>query len=186
MHNNMNEQIRLIAERIKGLREVLDIQIPDIAKICGVSEQEFLDIESGDKDIPVSVLHRISQHYKIELSVLMFGDEAHMNTYYLTRAGKGATVERSEAYKYQALANGFMNRKVTPFLVTVEPTDKHLTLNTHEGQEFNMIVKGEMLLHINGKDLISKEGDSIYFNSSLPHGMKALNDEPVQFLAVII
>jgi quercetin dioxygenase-like cupin family protein len=49
-----------------------------------------------------------------------------------------------------------------------------------------MILEGSMVLNINGKDLILGDGDSIYFDSSLPHGMKALNDKPVKFLAVIL
>ena len=182
----MNQQIRLIAERIRGLREVLDIDVKELAEVCGVSEQEIENIESGIYDIPVSILHKISQHYNIELSTLMFGDEAHMNSYFLTRAGKGPTVERTKAYSYQALASGFKDKAVNPFIVSVEPSDKPLFLNTHDGQEFNMILEGEMLLHINGKELTLKKGDSIYFNSSLPHGMKAQNNEPVKFLAIII
>lgn len=184
----MNQQIRQIADRLKGLRDALDIESSEMAEICGIPHSDYLAVESGEVDIPVSLLHRISQYYKIELSILMFGNEAHMNSYFLTRAGKGPAVERSQAYKYQALASGFMNRKVTPFLVTVEPNDpeKPITLNTHPGQEFNMVTKGRMALHIHGKDLILEPGDSIYFDSTLPHGMKALDGEQVQFLAVII
>lgn len=182
----MNQQIKQIADRLKGLRDVLDIEISEIAAICGVTEEKYLEIESGQYDIPVSVLHQISQHYNMELSTLMFGNEAHMSSYFLTRAGKGPAVERSKAYKYQALASGFKGREVTPFMVTVEPDNKPITLNAHEGQEFNLILKGQMLLHINGKELVLNTGDSIYFNSSLPHGMKALGNEQVQFLAVII
>ncbi|MEG1587136.1 MAG: cupin domain-containing protein [Bacteroidales bacterium] len=183
----MNQQIKQIAERLKGLREVLDIEVEEIASVCGLTAEQYLQIESGENDIPVSILHQISQHYSMELSTLMFGNEAHMSSYYLTRAGNGPTVERRSAYKYQSLASGFKGGVVTPFLVTVEPDEnKELTLNQHNGQEFNMVLKGTMLLHINGKELILNAGDSIYFNSSLPHGMKALEGKQVQFLAVII
>ncbi|MEG1617153.1 MAG: XRE family transcriptional regulator [Bacteroidales bacterium] len=183
----MNEQIRQIADRLKGLRESLEIEIDEIARVCDISPQKYLEIESGEADIPVSLLHQVSRHYNIELVTLMFGDEAHMNCYYLTRAGKGPSVERTKAYKYQALATGFKNRKATPFMVVVEPNDDDaITLNAHPGQEFNLVLKGKMLLHIHGKELILNEGDSIYFDSSFPHGMKALDHEKVQFLAMIL
>jgi quercetin dioxygenase-like cupin family protein len=73
-------------------------------------------------------------------------------------------------------------------MVTVhpKPEDEEIFLNSHSGQEFNMVVSGRMLIRINGKDLILSEGDSIYFNSELPHGMKALDGEKVSFLAVIL
>jgi quercetin dioxygenase-like cupin family protein len=59
-------------------------------------------------------------------------------------------------------------------------------LNSHTGQEYNYVISGRLLLHINGKDLILEAGDSIYFNSELPHGMKALDGKDVCFLAVIV
>lgn len=95
-------------------------------------------------------------------------------------------MERSKAYKYQSLAAGFMNRQADPFIVTVEPNDNPIHLNSHAGQEFNLILEGRMLLNINGKELVLEEGDSIYFDSASLHGMKALDNKTVKFLAVII
>ena len=118
----------------------------------------------------------------------MFGDEPRMNSYFLTRKGKGAAVERTKAYKYQSLAAGFMNRKADPFIVTVEPTTEtqSIHLNTHPGQEFNLVLEGRVMLQIGTKELILDEGDSIYFDANRPHGMKALDGKPVKFLAIII
>lgn len=184
----MNEQIRQIAQRLAGLRDVLELTTAEVANVCGVPEETYITIESGKVDVPVSLLHQISQHYGIDLSALMFGDEPKMSSYFLTRKGKGAAVSRSKAYKYQSLAAGFIGRKADPFIVTVDPKDK-LTekhLNMHPGQEFNMILEGRMMLMINEKELILEEGDSIYFDSTLPHAMKALDGKPVKFLAIII
>ena len=136
----MNEQIKQIAERLKGLRESLDLNIQDIAAVCGISADEYASFESGDKDIPVSVLHNISKKYGVEMTSLLFGEDPHMTSYYLTRKGQGTAMERSKAYKYQSLAAGFMNRQADPFVVTVEPNDNPIHLNSHAGQEFNLIL----------------------------------------------
>ncbi len=183
----MNQQIKQIAERLKGLRDALDISTEDIAKVCEITNDEYIDAESGEKDIPVSLLQKISQYYNVELSTLMFGNEAYMSSYYLTRAGSGPAVERRKAYKYQSLAAGFKNREFTPFKVTVSyDAEKLITLNSHNGQEFNYILEGKLLLNLNGKEIILHPGDSIYFDSNIPHGMKALDGENVKFLAIII
>ncbi|MDR1981333.1 MAG: cupin domain-containing protein [Tannerellaceae bacterium] len=184
----MNEQIKQIAERLAGLRDALGIRAQEVAGACLLSTEEYLELESGTVDIPVSVLLRISQAYGVELTALMSGDEPKMNSYFVTRKGKGIAVERTKAYKYQSLAAGFACRKADPFLVTVhpKPDDDPVYLNVHPGQEYNLILQGRLLLRINGKDLILEEGDSIYFDSGLPHGMKALDGEKVCFLAVII
>jgi transcriptional regulator with XRE-family HTH domain len=184
----MNKQIKQIAERLAGLRDALEITPEEMSKACNLPVEEYLRLESGTVDISVSILHRIAQAYGVELTTLMFGDEPRMNAYFITRKGKGVAVERTKAYKYQSLAAGFAGRKADPFLVTVhpKPDGEPVYLNSHTGQEYNLVLEGCLLLRINGKDLTLEEGDSIYFNSELPHGMKALNGEKVRFLAIIL
>ena len=184
----MNEQIKQIAERLAGLRDALEINPEEMAKVCSLTTEQYLLMESGTVDISVSILHQISQAYGVELTTLMFGDEPKMSSYFITRKGKGIAVERTKAYKYQSLAAGFAGRKADPFMVTVhpKPEEEPIYLNSHPGQEYNLILKGRMLLQINNKELILEEGDSIYFNSELPHGMKALDGEKVSFLAIIL
>ncbi|MDR2680510.1 MAG: cupin domain-containing protein [Tannerella sp.] len=184
----MNEEIKQIAERLKGLRDALEISVEEMVEACGISPEEYVTLESGTVDISVSLLHNISQAYGIELTALMFGDEPKMSAYFVTRKGKGVSVERTKAYKYQSLAAGFSKRKADPFMVTVhpKPDGEPMYLNSHAGQEYNYVISGRMLIRINGKDLILDAGDSIYFNSELPHGMKALDGKEVKFLAIIL
>lgn len=182
----MDEQIKQIAERLRGLRDAMELTPNDIANECGIDKAEYERAESGEHDISVSMLQQIARRYGISLDALMFGEEPKMNTYFLTRAGKGVSVERTKAYKYQSLAAGFKNRKADPFIVTVEPNDQPMHYNTHEGQEFNLVIEGKLLLSIGGKELTLNPGDSIYFNSLLPHGMKALDGKTVRFLAIIM
>ncbi|WP_274949649.1 helix-turn-helix domain-containing protein [Bacteroides cutis] len=183
----MDEQIKQIAERLRGLRDVLELTAEDIARDCDISAEEYRLAETGDYDISVSMLQKIARHYGIALDALMFGEEPKMSSYFLTRAGKETSIERTKAYKYQSLAAGFMNRTADPFIVTVEPKpDVPIHYNSHNGQEFNLVLEGRMLISIDGKDLILNEGDSLYFNSKLPHGMKALDGKTVRFLAIIM
>ena len=182
----MDEQIRQISERLRGLRDAMELTVEELVSDCGIDRAEYERAETGEHDISVSMLQQIARHYGIALDALMFGEEPKMSTYFLTRNGKGISVERTKAYKYQALAAGFKGRKADPFIVTVEPADRPMHYNTHEGQEFNLVIEGRLCLSIGGKVLELKPGDSIYFNSSLPHGMKALDGKPVRFLAIIL
>ena len=184
----MNEQIKQIAERLRGLRDVLELTAEDIARDSDISAEEYRLAETGDYDISVSMLQKIARTYNIALDALMFGEEPKMSAYFLTRCGTGVSVERTKAYKYESLASGFRGRKVDPFIVTVEPKpeDTPIYFNSHEGQEFNLVIEGRMLLNINGKELILNPGDSLYFDSAQPHGMMALDGKTVKFLAVIM
>ena len=182
----MNEQIKQIAERLKGLREALDYTQEEMAVRCGKTPNEIDLYESGLIDIPLGFLFDVAQHFKVETSTLISGEEPRMNSYSITRKGKGISIERTKAYKYQSLAGRFKNPKIESFEVTVEPSDEPVSQNSHAGQEFNLVLEGKLQLKINDKNLILEEGDSIYFDSGLPHGMKALNGKPVKFLAVIV
>ncbi|MDH8701150.1 transcriptional regulator with XRE-family HTH domain [Dysgonomonadaceae bacterium PH5-43] len=182
----MNEQMKQIAGRLRELRESLDITIEEMAKEVGRNNEEIEKYESGNADIPMSYLFDIAQRFDIDTSTLLSGEEPHMKSYFLTRKGKGVSVERTKAYKYQALASGYKLPQANPFEVTVEPNDNQIHLNSHEGEEFNYILEGKLLFKIREKELILNPGDSIYFDSSHPHGMKALDNEPVKFLAIIL
>lgn len=184
----MCDAIKSIANRLRGLRDVLELSEQEVADSCHLSVEEYRAMESGNVDISVNVLQTISRRYGISLDVLMFGEEPKMSSYFITRAGAGVSVERRKAYKYEALASGFRDRKADPFIVTVEPSpaDAPMHLNSHAGQEMNYVLEGRLLLSLNGKELTLNVGDSLYFDSSLPHGMKALDGKPVRFLAIIM
>ena len=182
----MDEQIMDIAERLRGLRDVLGLTVEEMALQCGIDVEDYKNAESGTSDISVSMLQKVARKNRISLDELMFGLEPRMTSYYLTRYGKGVSVERTKAYKYQSLASGFKDRVADPFLVTVDPNESPMTLNHHSGQEFDLVVKGKLLINLNGKDLVLNPGDSIYFNSALLHGMKAMDGAQAQFIAIII
>lgn len=173
--------------RLRGLRDVLDLETHQVAEVCGVTLEQYELCESGTVDIPVGMLYSISKHYDVEMSTLLFGQEPHMESYFLTRKGTGAAVKRSKAYKYQSLAAGFARRTASPFMVKVEPNDSsEVTLNSHEGQEFSYLLEGRMQVTIDNKELILEPGDSIYFDSTRPHAFKALDGKTIKFLTIII
>ena len=183
----MEEQIKQIADRLRGMREVLEISPDAAAATCAISKEQYLNFESGEVDIPVSILHRMSQKYNFDLTSLLTGEEPHMHSYTLTRKDKGIGVDRRKDYKYQALAGNFQNRKADPFLVAVDPKENaSVGFNSHPGQEFNYMIEGKLKFFIGSKEMILEPGDSIYFDSGLPHGMLALENKPAKFLAIIL
>ena len=184
----MCDPIQSIATRLRGLREALELTQEEVAASCNLPVGQYREMESGTADFSVNVLQTISRHYGISLDVLMFGEEPKMNAYFITRAGKGVSVERQKAYKYEALAAGVRDRKIDPFIVTVEPAadDAPMHLNCHPGQEMNYVLEGRLLIGLNGKEIVLNTGDSLYFDSGLPHGMKALDGKTVRFLAIIM
>ncbi|MBQ6652109.1 MAG: cupin domain-containing protein [Prevotella sp.] len=184
----MDEQLRQIGERLRGLRDALDLSAQEVADVCGIALEKYERIEKGEVDITISNLMKIARKYGVNAEELMFAEMPHMRSYSVTRKGQGLSVERTKAYKYQSLVSGFVGHKADVFIVTVEPKPEATKFykNTHPGQEFNMVLEGSMELYIAGKTITLDEGDSIYFDSTKPHGMKALGDKAVRFLAFTV
>ena len=182
----MNEQIKQIAERLRGLRDVLELTAEDIARDSDISAEEYRLAETGDYDISVSMLQKIARTYNVALDALMFGEEPKMSSYFVTRAGKGISIERTKAYKYQSLASGFMNRTADPFIVTVEPKaiDEPIHYNKHNGQEFNLVIEGRMLINIEVTLLALRQQRA---QGALPDDRNALPGEGIgeQIAAVV-
>jgi len=184
----MTEQIKQIAERLRGLRDSLNLSQKEFAALCEIDETLYAQYESGNSDISISILHNVSIHTGIDLTSLLSGDDPHISSYAITRKGQGINIERRAAYRYQSLSATFQHRRTDPFIVTVEPKegDTPPSFNTHEGQEFNYILEGELKLFLGSKEIILQQGDSIYFNPKTPHAMQAMNNTACKFLACII
>ena len=96
----MNEDLKQIGQRLKGLRDVLDIDAQEIADLLGISLEEYEKMEGGESELSVAKLQKIARKYDVDLDVLLFGEEPHMSNYFLTRQGQGLSVERRKAYHY--------------------------------------------------------------------------------------
>lgn len=184
----MNEAIKQIGDRLKGLRDVLDIPVGEIAELCGMTVEQYEKIETGDVDPGVYRLSKIAKRYGISLDVLLFGEEPRMSSYYVTRKGEGPENDRNKSYKYQSLAWGFRGRKMDVYLTQVDPLpgDKNHSKNSHDGQEFDYVLEGQLEITVNNKVLTLNAGDSIYFDATQQHCMRALGGEPAKFLVVVI
>lgn len=182
----MSEQIRMIAARMKELREIAGYTAQQVASMLQVSEDEYAGYESGNQDIPIGFLNEFASRFHVDLTELLTGNSPKLTRYALVRDGKGISVERRAPYQYHSLAYNFINKKAEPFLVTVQPNENaSISKNSHPGQEFNYVLKGTLMIVIDDKEFVMSKGDSLYFDASLPHGMKALGNEPAEFLAVI-
>ena len=182
------EQIKNIADRIRDMREIAGKSQCEAAAGINVPLPLYEQYERAEVEIPVSVLYEISTQYGIELTELLTGDSPTLSVWCLVRKGHGVDVERTNKYKYQNLAYNFAHKKSEPFIVTVTPEDESIPvhLNRHPGQEFNYVIEGVLKIVINGRELVLNEGDSLYFDSSAPHGMKAVGNASARFIAIIM
>jgi mannose-6-phosphate isomerase-like protein (cupin superfamily) len=184
----MKEQIQFIAERIKGLREMSGLSAETLAKEFEIPIEKFLEYESGRIDIPVGFLYKAAHKFKVELSVLLTGENPRLHVYCVVRKDQGLSVERRKQYKYENLAYNFINKKAEPFIVRIAPNKETdpAEFNSHPGQEFNYVIEGTMKVIIDTHEIILNAGDSIYYDSAYRHAMRAMNQMPVKILAIVL
>ena len=183
----MKEDVKEIAARVQVLREIENISAEALAKELGFDPAEYLEWEAAKNDFPVGALVEIAARFKVDLSELISGAASKLKTFCVTRAGEAPEVTRRPMYGYWNLAYNFHRKKAEPFLVeaSAETENKPVSLNTHPGQEFNYVLEGRLLISISGHDIELNSGDCVYYDSSEPHGMKALGGKAARFLAFV-
>lgn len=186
----MEMQIREIAERIKGLREMLDIPQEEMAKVTGLSVQEYGDMEKGECDFPFTFLMKCAERFHVDIVELMTGSDPKLSFYTVVRQNKGLPIQRREGFTYRHLAYLFKGKFAEPFLVTAPYSEKEqnqpIEYSTHEGQEFDFILKGSLKVDFEGHIEVLNAGDAVYYDSGHPHGMIAASGTDCEFLAVLL
>ena len=186
----MTEKITEIAERLRGLREALDMSAEAVAAKLGIDAQEYLAHEQGQRDFSFTFLYNASKVFRVNIEDLLTGRSPTLTSFSIVRRGKGLRMERRHGFKYQNMAYHFKNRVAEPFIVEAgydaASENAPLHMNTHEGQEFNLILKGSLKMNIDGHEFVLNEGDAVYYDSAHSHGMVAAGGKACEFLAVVL
>ena len=181
----MSDDIKDIGARIRELREISDYTRQAVADELGIDTELYENYEENGENIPIGTLYRLAHMFGVSMSVLLTGSEPRIDTFCVVPAGKGVTVDRFPGYNYEGLAYNFKDRIMEPMIVTVDPHDGDPELVVHRGQEMNYVLEGKVEVIFDSKRILLEEGDTIYFNPTLPHGQKAAGGMPAKFLTVI-
>ena len=163
-----------IASRVKDMREVCEISLQDMAQKLDVPVEIYQKYESGEIDIPASILYEASQIFEVDTSLLLTGEDTRMSAFAVTRKDKGVRIDRREAYDYENLASNFAHKEMEPFIVTVMPRDDNYIPepNYHKGYEFVYVLEGKLRIYIKDNIIDLEEGDSIYLATTDPHRLR--------------
>ncbi len=186
----MDYVIEQVAARIKYMREILELSYEEMAQVTGVQLEEYIACEKGETDFSFTFLYKCSEKFGIDLSELLTGDVPKLSFYSIVRKGKGLSVKRRSGLEYNHLAYLFKKRIAEPFLVTAKYNEEEhkdeIHLSTHEGQEMDYVIKGQLIVRFENHTEILNEGDCVYYDSSHGHGMIAAGGSDCVFLAIVM
>jgi len=184
----MTEQLSDIGKRLGALRDVMGISAAKMSADLKIGDDEYIAYERGEKDFSFSFLYNAAGLLGVDIVDIISGESPKLTTCAVVRKGEGYAIARQESYDYKHLAFMFSNKNAEPFMVTAQPesSSSELVPHSHEGQEFNYMISGRMTFHHDGRVYELREGDSVYFDASVPHGIKVNGAEPAKFIAVVI
>jgi len=187
---NSKIQIAEVASRIREMRNVMGLSVEDVARVAQISPEQYKMYESGREDLPFSFIYSCARAFNMELTELLEGNNARLSSYTITRHGMGLLTAKEDGIELRNLAPLFRKKLSEPLWVTYEYSEElqNLPIHTsvHNGQEFDYIVSGQLKVKVGGHVTVLNEGDSIYYDSSTPHGMIATGGKDCIFIAVIL
>ena len=186
----MDYSLKEIAGRIKDLREAKGYTPEELARLCGVTAEDYNLLEQGETDFSFTFIYKCAKACNVEVIDILEGTSSTLTSYAVTRKGEGAKIVRKKGFVYNNLAPKFKNKLAEPFLVEapylVEEQTAPIKLSSHKGQEIDIIVSGTLKVQVGSHVEVLNEGDSIFYDSATPHGMIATSPEGCVFNAIVL
>ena len=190
MMTGVDYKVKEVASRIRELREVSGFTAEEMAQRTGVSTEEYLACEAGSRNLSIAFLYRCVLIFGVDMGDLLEGRSPKLRSYALTRKGEGQRIEEAHHMVGYNLAADFRNRIALPLYMEIKyrpgAESEPIELTTHEGQECDIVIRGQMKIQIGGKTEILNPGDTIYYDSGTPHGMIAAGGEDCAFYAIVL
>ena len=183
----------IIGEKIKSIRNNQKMSIQELAERTGLTMEQVSRIEEN-VDIPSLTPLMVSSAFPFRQmtgpSSLSCSSKKVPSRTPKARAifisFSNHTSQEWQHMHYHSLAKNKIDRHMAPFIIDIENNnDRKFFLSDHEGEEFIMVLKGELEITYGKSTYLLKEGDTIYYDALVPHHIHAANGKPAQILAVI-
>ncbi len=183
----------LIGAKIRQLRESREMTQQQLANASENSVELLEHIENGDVVPSLTPLIKIAKALDVRIGTFM--DDVQQRGPVIVEQGQTEKViyfsgqkdqTKESAMEFYSLASGKCDRHMEPFLIDVDiHDDAEFKLESHEGEEFIYVVEGEIEIVYGSEKYTVSKGDTIYYDSVVPHHLHAYGEKPAKILAVI-
>ncbi len=183
-----NEHLKDVALRIRNAREILGFTEEIMAQNTDITVEEYRAYENGEKEFGFTFIYKCAKCFNLDPTDLLKGASPTLTSYEVTKCGGGLPITRKEGYEYKNLASMFKKKTAEPFRVIIpylENGDEGKA-SSHKGQEFDIVVRGKLKITVGNNTEILEPGDTIYYNSAIPHKLSAVGGEDVEIYAIVM
>ena len=179
-----------VGERVKRVREERELTLQDISQRTGLDVAFLEQVENGNVAPPLGIVIKLAKALDLKMGYFISGEEG--RPYTIVRKNDRKVVSRYSSkegkyygYRYESLAPHKKDRHMEPFLVSLEPSKADEERSTHDGQEFIYVLEGAMEVKLGEEVYVLEPGDSIYYDSTVPHLVKNHGSDVTRILAVL-
>lgn len=184
---------KIIGQRVKAMRESNNLSYIQLGERCGLSEEQIRNIEENTEIPSLAPLIKIARALGVRVGTFLDDQEEVGPVVCRNEDEKKNAISfsniNSAARKhmaYHSLSNNKSGRHMEPFMIHLTPLeDADFVLSSHEGEEFILVLDGCVEITYGEETYTLHHGDSIYYDSIVPHLMRACGADGAQVLAVI-
>jgi transcriptional regulator with XRE-family HTH domain len=176
----------LIAQNIRTLRTKRAVTLQQLSNLTGLTRSYLSKLERSKKAPPYSTLNRVARALGVDVSYLINekGDALDDPRIAFVKEDQGKLVESTgSGYMYQTLASGKPGKNMEPYIIEASFDEK--AIFQHEGEEFLYVLEGTHEFIYDGKKYLMEKGDSVYFDSGVPHTGRSVGKKKAKLLAVM-
>jgi DNA-binding XRE family transcriptional regulator len=178
-----------IGRQVNEFRNKLGLTVADLARQAGLSAGMLSKIENGVTSPSLATLQALSSALNVPVTAFFRKYEEQRDASFV-KSGQGLVIERRgsrASHQYQLLGHSMSKTVIVePYLVTLTATPDVLPLFQHTGQEFIYLLEGEVIYRHADKLYEMKSGDSLFFDSDVPHGPEVLTKMPIRLLSIMV
>lgn len=173
--------------RIRRYREAREMSPEDLARSAGITIEELTAVEAGTETLSIGPLVKTARALGVRLGTFM--DDVMTDDPHIMRAedmeAQQAKCRKAGRQIYVPLGQGKADRNMEPLFMEIPLDAGPVELSSHEGEEFIIVISGTVRLRYGKEEYLLNKGDSMYYNSVVPHHVGSDGDEPAHIYAVI-
>lgn len=181
-----------IGAKIKVLRKAKKMTLQDVANETGFSTALLSQIENNNVSPPIATLSKIAHFFDVKIGHF-FSESEEECRFEVLRANEHTIIPKvvsqdgtSHGYFYESLSVRKKNRKMDPFLLTLNEKVTNTDTYSHNGEEFLFIMKGTAELLLDDQHIVLNEGDCVYFDATLRHRLFSSGGDEVKVMVVVM
>jgi transcriptional regulator with XRE-family HTH domain len=175
-----------IARQIRNLRAARELTLKELSHLTGLSKGLLSKIENCNVSPPIGTLSKLATALGVPIAEFFETDGADPGVVFFPKSKRQIVRGRRSSlnYEYELLVSGRKRRAMQPMIVSIDGRSYRFGLQDHPGEQFILMLEGDMDYIIGGKSYSVKPGDCLYSDARIPHGPRLRKNQKASYLVV--